>query len=237
MKKDNTITINVDEKEIARKVNNLISDGKINISIPSKEAEEQRLKEKTEAIASIEKQQLMNAIQAEGKQAMLQAQKFAIASQPTETFKVNTERKEFIIPTPYLKTSPVKDQFLEEAGEVIPPYHQWKKEDGLTPLYPYKKQQRAKRPHTYLFYDEAEEDKIDFRIDTAPKSFFKKIGETKMTHEEINIKIVNRGFIVRAGCQTIIFENEKDLFKAISEYKKDPEAAEKKYIEVSNDTF
>jgi hypothetical protein len=47
---------------------------------------------------------------------------------------------------------------------------------------------------------------------------------------EIKIKKVNRGFIVTVGCQTFVFEQEKELFTAISEYFKDPEKAKKKYI-------
>lgn len=51
----------------------------------------------------------------------------------------------------------------------------------------------------------------------------------KMKHSQITIKIVNNGFHVTVGCQEFVFTNEKELFQAISDYKKDPEKAEEKY--------
>jgi hypothetical protein len=47
---------------------------------------------------------------------------------------------------------------------------------------------------------------------------------------DISIKKVNRGFVVTVGCQTFVFEHDKDMFQAMRDYWKDPEAAEKKYV-------
>ncbi len=50
-----------------------------------------------------------------------------------------------------------------------------------------------------------------------------------MEQSEIKIKIVNNGFFVQVGCQDLVFTDEKKLFQAITDYRKDPAAAEKKY--------
>lgn len=57
----------------------------------------------------------------------------------------------------------------------------------------------------------------------------KKYKGIKMQHEKITIQIVNNGFHIQVGCQEFVFTSEKELFQAISEYKKDPEKAQEKY--------
>ncbi len=41
----------------------------------------------------------------------------------------------------------------------------------------------------------------------------------------------NKGFIVRAGCCTSVFTDEKKMLEAIAEYIKDPAKAQKEYNE------
>ena len=52
---------------------------------------------------------------------------------------------------------------------------------------------------------------------------------------KIVIEKANLGFIVVVGCQTFVFENEKKMFTAISEYHNNPEDAKKKYVEKDRD--
>ena len=51
------------------------------------------------------------------------------------------------------------------------------------------------------------------------------------TMHEVKIKKANRGYIVRVGCQTLVFERLADVNNAIEEYFLDPDAAEKKYCD------
>ena len=48
---------------------------------------------------------------------------------------------------------------------------------------------------------------------------------------EVNIEKVNRGFIVRIGCQRFVFEDYKYMSDSIAEYFIDPKKAEEKFVE------
>jgi len=48
---------------------------------------------------------------------------------------------------------------------------------------------------------------------------------------DVTIKKVNGGFILTVGCQTFVEKTEKEMFKKLTEYWKDPEKTEKKYVE------
>jgi len=76
-----------------------------------------------------------------------------------------------------------------------------------------------------------------FRKPTPPKESLmlprdkginKILKERKMFYN-VEIEKVNNGFIVEVGCQEFVFNNEKEMFSALSEYYKDPKAAEEKY--------
>jgi hypothetical protein len=46
----------------------------------------------------------------------------------------------------------------------------------------------------------------------------------------INIDPVLNGYIVRVGCQTVVFDNKPALLSALSEYLDKPEEVEKRFL-------
>lgn len=50
----------------------------------------------------------------------------------------------------------------------------------------------------------------------------------KFNHS-INIEPLNRGFVIRVGCQSIAFETKEKMLKYLSEYLSDPNSFEAKY--------
>jgi acyl-coenzyme A synthetase/AMP-(fatty) acid ligase len=50
-----------------------------------------------------------------------------------------------------------------------------------------------------------------------------------MNYYDITIKKVNNGFVVTAGCVTLVFKTEKEMFAEMKAYWKDPEKVRKKY--------
>lgn len=70
---------------------------------------------------------------------------------------------------------------------------------------------------------------VSASINGEPLRFIGNILST--TIEDSTIQKVNRGFIVKIGCQRFVFEKEKDMFTALSEYWKNPKEAEKKYVD------
>lgn len=50
---------------------------------------------------------------------------------------------------------------------------------------------------------------------------------------QIQIRAVLNGFIVKAGCQTLVFETKAQLLGAIAEYLGNPQATEEKFLKES----
>jgi hypothetical protein len=51
------------------------------------------------------------------------------------------------------------------------------------------------------------------------------------TMRELNIREVNRGFIVQAGCHTFAISTAKELTRLVTEYINDPSETERKWFE------
>lgn len=49
--------------------------------------------------------------------------------------------------------------------------------------------------------------------------------------KEVRIKKVNQGFIINIGCQEFVSTDKQKMFDALSEYWKNPQEAERKYVE------
>jgi hypothetical protein len=82
----------------------------------------------------------------------------------------------------------------------------------------------AGKPTTFKASD------IGNQIDTFNKHMG---GESKMKDlETVEIRKVNRGFIVTVGCEVLVFENPEIMYRAIGKYFNDPEAAKSEYLDI-----
>ncbi len=54
---------------------------------------------------------------------------------------------------------------------------------------------------------------------------------------DINIQAVLNGYVVRVGCQTVVFQSLEDLLAEMRKYLTDPEQTEARYREFPNARF